>query len=155
MTIILPAVIEMPQGSCYKYEADKYDGRLLLHRVINQKIPHNYGYIENTLGEDGDPLDVFVLSSHPIPPLTKLKCRILKAVKCIDKGEVDDKLIGVIDDDPDFCNPAFCERCLNVEIERILLYLRTYKEGFIVNEVVDINEAHTIINKCGQAWIDK
>jgi inorganic pyrophosphatase len=149
ITIILPAVIEMPQGSKYKYEVDN-DGSLMLHRVINQKIPHNYGYIENTLSEDGDPLDVFVISGDPIPPLTKLKCRIIKAVKCIDKGQQDDKLIAIIDDDPDFC-----ERFLEPEIERILTYLRTYKKEFQVNEIVDASAAYSIINKCQDAWREK
>ena len=150
IAMILPAVIEMPQGSNYKYEADKYDGRLLLHRVINQKIPHNYGYIENTLGEDGDPLDVFIISSSPIPPLTKVKCSVVLALKCIDKGEVDDKLIAIIDGDPEFEN-----KNLDVEVERILLYLRTYKEGFIVKEKVDSKAAFDIIQKCTDAWINK
>jgi inorganic pyrophosphatase len=65
-------VIEIPMGSSNKYELDKKTGLLKLDRVLYSAVhyPANYGFIPQTLGEDGDPLDVLVLASSPVLPLT-------------------------------------------------------------------------------------
>jgi inorganic pyrophosphatase len=120
------AIVEMPKGSSYKYEVNKEDGGLKLDRPLNQSIPFNYGFIPETLCQDGDPLDVFVLSHHPIPPLTKVEVNILGVLKCTDNGIEDDKLVASL------VGEEGTEVSLVNSIPYILTYLNTYKSGFEV-----------------------
>lgn len=127
------AVVEIPKGSRYKYEINKENGRLLLDRVINQDIPFNYGYIPNTMCEDGDQLDVFILGNQSIPPLTEVKIEPLALLKCRDKGLRDDKLIARIVGDE--------QKKFFHELTLIIDYLSTYKEGF---EILDYEEGFNL-----------
>ncbi len=97
-------VIEIPMNSNVKYELE--NGRLYVDRVLygSMSYPANYGFIENTLDWDGDPLDVLVFSKQSFIPGSIVKTRIIGAMKMIDNGETDTKLIGVIDVDPRFDN---------------------------------------------------
>ena len=69
----MKVVVEIPKGSIYKYEINKDTGKLALDRVISIPYPENYGYFPNTLAQDGDPLDVFLVSDQPIAPLTEVE----------------------------------------------------------------------------------
>lgn len=117
------AIVEIPKGSFYKYEIDKNEGNLTLDRPMNQSIPHNYGFIPGTHCGDGDPLDVFVISHHPIPPLTTLEVVVVGVLECIDNGYPDDKLIAKIEGEP--IDPMLA-------LPDIIQYLHTYKAGFNV-----------------------
>lgn len=99
---IVNALIEIPQGSRAKYELDKPTGLLRLDRVIYSSFhyPANYGFIPQTLGEDKDPLDILVICSLPIQPLTLVEARVLGVMQMIDGGDADDKLIAVANNDP-------------------------------------------------------
>ena len=70
------AIIEIPSGSKNKYEMDKETGLLKLDRVLytSTHYPANYGFIPRTYAEDDDPLDVLVLCSEPIAPMTLVRC---------------------------------------------------------------------------------
>ena len=70
------AVIEIPKGSKKKYELDKETGLIILDRVLHTSThyPANYGFIPRTYGDDGDPLDVLVLCSEAMDPLTLVRC---------------------------------------------------------------------------------
>ncbi len=96
------AVIEIPQGSRTKYEVDKATGLLKLDRVIYSSFhyPVNYGFIPQTLGEDGDPLDILVLCSESIQPLCLVKATIIGNMQMIDNNQGDDKIIAVAANDP-------------------------------------------------------
>lgn len=96
------ALIEIPQGSRTKYEIDKPTGLLRLDRVIYSSFhyPVNYGFIPQTLGDDGDPLDILVLCSQPIQPLCLVEATIIGNMQMIDSGEKDDKIIAVATHDP-------------------------------------------------------
>lgn len=96
------ALIEIPEGSKTKYEIDKSSGLLKLDRVIYSSFhyPVNYGFIPQTLGEDGDPLDILVLCSESIHPLCLVEATIIGNMQMIDSGEKDDKLISVATHDP-------------------------------------------------------
>jgi inorganic pyrophosphatase len=96
------ALIEIPQGSRSKYEVDKVTGLLRLDRVIYSSFhyPVNYGFIPQTLGHDGDPLDILVLCSQPIQSLCLLEASIIGNMQMIDSGQVDDKIIAVAAKDP-------------------------------------------------------
>jgi inorganic pyrophosphatase len=96
------AVIEISQGSRAKYEVDKPTGLLKLDRVIYSSFhyPINYGFIPQTLGQDGDPLDILVFCSQPIQPLCLVEANVIGNMQMIDQGQVDDKIIAVAAKDP-------------------------------------------------------
>ena len=96
------ALIEIPKGSSCKYEIDKPTGLLKLDRVIYSSFhyPINYGFIPQTLGEDGDPLDILVLCSESIAPLCLVQATVIGNMQMIDNGEKDDKIIAVATKDP-------------------------------------------------------
>ena len=101
---IVNAVIEIPQGSRSKYEIDKESGLLRLDRVIYSSFvyPVNYGFIPQTLGDDGDPLDILVICSQPIQPLCLVYAKVIGNMQMIDQGSRDDKIIAVANTDPNF-----------------------------------------------------
>ena len=135
MSFELEAVIEIPKGSSYKYEVDKSSGRLTLDRPINQEIPFSYGFIPATLESDSDPIDIFVLSIYPIPPLTHVKVKIFGALKCKDNGFDDNKLLGVLVGEEMSWNSH------ETHTKTIENYLKTYKEGFQVLGFVGVDGA--------------
>jgi inorganic pyrophosphatase len=96
------ALIEIPQGSRTKYEIDKETGLLIMDRVIHSSFhyPVNYGFIPQTLGLDGDPLDILVLCSQTIQPLCLVEATVIGNMQMIDSGEEDDKIIAVATNDP-------------------------------------------------------
>ena len=98
------AVIEIPKGSNCKYELDKETGLLVLDRILftATHYPMNYGFIPRTLGDDKDPLDVLVLCSEPIVPLTLVRCYPIGIMKMIDAGMGDEKIIAIPYSDPTY-----------------------------------------------------
>ena len=99
---VVKALIEIPQGSRTKYEIDKPTGLLKVDRVIHSSFhyPVNYGFIPQTLGFDGDPLDILVLCSQAIQPLCLVEATVIGNMQMIDSGEKDDKIIAVATKDP-------------------------------------------------------
>ena len=98
------ALIEIPLGSNVKYELDKSSGLLKVDRIIHSAVfyPANYGFIPQTYAEDNDPLDVLVLCQEPVQPLALIKARAIGLMTMIDSGAVDDKIIAVATNDPEF-----------------------------------------------------
>ncbi|NHI16218.1 inorganic diphosphatase [Microbacterium excoecariae] len=96
------AVIEIPRGSRVKYEVDHGTGRVFLDRVLYTTFgyPSDYGFFENTLGEDGDPLDVLVIMDHSVFPGVGAKVRPVGVLKMSDEAGGDDKVIAVLAKDP-------------------------------------------------------
>jgi len=131
--MIVEAIVEIPKGSYYKYEIDKKTGELVLDRVVNYPVPFNYGYVVDTLSEDGDPLDVFILSSDPIPPKTRVKVKLHSVFLCKDNGDLDHKLIGTIEGD--------IHAVTTLDEVSIKYYLENYKRGFTVNSHEQLNKA--------------
>ncbi|MGZ3844492.1 MAG: inorganic diphosphatase, partial [Flavisolibacter sp.] len=99
---IVNAIIEIPEGSRTKYEVDKKTGLLKMDRVVYSSFhyPVNYGFIPQTLGLDGDPLDILVLCSQSIQALCLVRATVIGNMQMIDSGEEDDKIIAVATDDP-------------------------------------------------------
>src|SRR5436189_1348586 len=95
-------LIEIPEGSRAKYELDKKTGLLRLDRVIYSSFhyPINYGFIPQTLGQDGDPLDILVFCSQSIQPLCLVEANVVGNMQMVDQGQVDDKIIAVAANDP-------------------------------------------------------
>jgi inorganic pyrophosphatase len=98
------AVIEIPMGSSVKYELDKQTGMLRLDRILYSAVyyPANYGFIPQTLAEDGDPLDVLVLCQEAVAPLTLVNARAIGLMTMIDSGKKDHKVLAVAVDDPEY-----------------------------------------------------
>lgn len=96
------AVIEISKGGKNKYELDKKTGLLRLDRVLytSTHYPANYGFIPLTYAEDNDPLDVLVLCSESIQPMTLVDCYPIGVLKMIDEGFLDEKIIAVCKTDP-------------------------------------------------------
>lgn len=94
-------IIEISRGSKAKYEVDKKSGLLKLDRVIFAAFtyPINYGFIPQSLGDDGDPLDILVLSEVSIEPLCLVKAKVIGYMQMIDSGQGDEKIIAVADGD--------------------------------------------------------
>jgi inorganic pyrophosphatase len=95
-------IIEIPRGSRAKYEIDKESGLIKLDRVIYASMyyPLNYGFIPQTLGEDGDPLDIVVLTQVSVVPLCLIPSRVIGVMQMVDRGEADEKIIAVAEQDP-------------------------------------------------------
>lgn len=131
-------LIEIPKGSRNKYEVDKASGRIRLDRMIfsSMQYPADYGYVENTLGLDGDPLDVLVFISEPTFPGCIIHVRLLGVFLMSDDKGQDEKLLCVPISDPfwgryhnmDELNPHLLK-----ELEH---FFRVYKD--LENKKVDI-----------------
>jgi inorganic pyrophosphatase len=95
-------LIEIPAGSRNKYEVDHKTGRIRLDRMLftSTRYPHDYGYIEGTLGQDGDPLDAMVLLQEPTFPGCLIECRAIGMFRMTDEAGGDDKVLCVPSGDP-------------------------------------------------------
>ncbi len=138
--VVVNGLIEISQGSRAKYEIDKTTGLLKLDRVIYSSFhyPVNYGFIPQTLGEDGDPLDILVICSESIQPLCLVHATVIGNMQMIDNGEKDDKIIAVATEDPTvnhFTN-------VNELPKHFIAVLKNYFENYKVleNKIVEIDE---------------
>lgn len=101
---VMNVIIEIPKYSKNKYEIDKETGIIALDRVMHsaQDYPFDYGFVPQTLFDDGDALDVVLLTTYPLAPGILVKARPVAIMEMIDGGERDDKVIAVPVDDPRF-----------------------------------------------------
>lgn len=124
-------VIEIPTGSNQKIEWDRKRACFMLDRIEPMAFakPCNYGFIPQTLDEDGDELDVLVITDKPLTTGIYVKARILGVMKFVDDGEVDDKIIAVVDDDR---NNGDCIKTLEDlpkrTIEQLEFHFNHYKD---------------------------
>jgi len=90
-------LIEIPKNSMVKYEVDKETGILNVDRFIHTAMgyPFNYGYLPNTLSKDGDPVDVVVISTHPVQAGALLPSRVIGMLEMEDEAGIDNKIIAV------------------------------------------------------------
>lgn len=101
---LVTGVVEISRGQKAKYEIDKDSGLLKLDRILYSSMvyPMNYGFFPMTLGEDGDPLDMLLISQVDIEPLCLVRVRILGMLEMIDRNQGDHKIICVLNSDPYF-----------------------------------------------------
>lgn len=95
---IINVVVEIPTGSVNKIEWNRDEEVMQLDRVEASAEPANYGFIPQTLGADGDELDVIIINDRPLPTETFLKARVIGVMKFEDEGIIDDKIIAVPED---------------------------------------------------------
>lgn len=98
----LNVIVEIPKGSKNKYEIDKETGLIALDRVAHttQDFPFDYGFAPQTLWDDGDALDVILLTTHPLQSSVLVRARPVALMRMIDGGDPDDKIIAVPVSDP-------------------------------------------------------
>ena len=98
------AVIEIQKGSKQKYELDKKTGLLILDRILytSTHYPANYGFIPHTLAADGDPLDVLVICSESLLPMSLVKVYPIGVITMEDNGDADEKIIAIPFTDPNY-----------------------------------------------------
>lgn len=148
------AVIEISKGSKKKYELDKETGLIMLDRILytSTHYPANYGFIPRTYGDDKDPLDVLVLCSEPLEPLTLVKCFPIGVMKMIDNGMGDEKIIAIPYDDPTYNGYSDISELPSHIFEEIKHFFKVYKdlEGkeTKVDEFGNSKEAIKIIEAC-------
>ena len=154
------AVIEIPKGSKKKYELDKETGLIILDRVLytSTHYPANYGFIPRTYGDDGDPLDVLVLCSEELDPLTLVRCYPIGYISMLDGGKNDEKIIAIPFSDPTYNSYHDISELPSHLFSEMRHFFQVYKnlEGkeTVVNEEQGREAAMEIIDKCREAYIE-
>ena len=147
------AVIEISKGSRCKYELDKEIGMLRLDRILYTAThyPANYGFIPRTYADDGDPLDVLVLCSDQIVPMTLVQVYPIGAMRMIDGGKLDDKIIAIPFSDPTYKDVRSINELPAHIFDEIKHFFTVYKElenkQTAVKELFDRKDAIEIISK--------
>jgi len=125
-------VVEIPQGSSIKYEVDKESGAVFVDRFLFTAMyyPFNYGFIPNTLAEDGDPTDVLVISSQPVAPGSVIRSRPVGMLEMEDEEGIDTKIIAVPVSklDPSFDNVQDVADLPKSTLDKIKHFFEHYKE---------------------------
>lgn len=134
----LNVIIEIPKLSRVKYEVDKDTGLISFDRVLYSPMhfPANYGFVPQTLWDDGDPLDVLVMGHEPLVPGCLVEVRAIGVLDMIDSGDGDAKILAVPTKDPRFANTKDIkdlEPHLLAEIEH---FYRVYKD--LQKKVVEV-----------------
>lgn len=126
------AVTEIPAGGMIKYETDAKTGFIVADRFKSMPVayPANYGSLTQSLGGDGDPLDVIFYTRAPLQPGTLIKLRPIGVLKMIDGGEVDDKIVAVPTSkiDPTYDDIKEMKDLPKMEQERMEAFFRVYKQ---------------------------
>ncbi len=152
------AVVEIPKGSKNKYELDKETGLIILDRVLytSTHYPANYGFIPLTFADDLDPLDVVVLCSEPLDPLTLVRCYPVGVIKMLDNGRSDEKIIAIPFSDPTYNGYRSIfnlPRHVQDEISHFFtVYKQLEKKETAVDEVQGEAEAVEIIEQAIEAY---
>ena len=126
---IINVLIEIPAGSKNKYEFDKDLNAFALDRVLYASVqyPYDYGFIPNTLADDGDPLDGMVIMDQPTFPGCVIAARPIGMLKMIDGGDRDEKILCVPDKDPRYTNVTSLDDIASHRLDEIAEFFRTYK----------------------------
>ena len=152
------ALIEISKGSKNKYELDKETGHLILDRVLftSTHYPQNYGFIPRTYADDYDPLDVLVLCSEDILPMSFVECSPIGVLIMKDNGLNDEKIIAVANNDPFYNEYKDISEIPDHIMEEIKHFFSVYKTLENKSTAVDVvkgrEEAKEIIANCIKAY---
>jgi inorganic pyrophosphatase len=123
--------IEIPAKSSVKYEIDEQTHLIRVDRFLHTALvyPFNYGFIMDTVGEDGDPLDALVLSPTPVIPGVTIKCRAIGFMEMEDEGGIDNKIICVPDKklDPELADIEDIKDLSKHSLNKIRHFFEQYK----------------------------
>lgn len=147
------AVIEIGKGSKNKYELDKETGMLILDRVLytSTHYPANYGFIPRTYAGDDDPLDVLVLCSETIHPMSLVRCYPIGVMRMKDGDCIDDKIIAIPKNDPSWNHIKSINDLSKHIMDEIVHFYSVYKQlehkQTTILSILDTDDAKTIIAK--------
>ena len=158
MNYVENAIIEIPLKTKNKFEIDKQSGKIKLDRVLYSAMtyPAEYGYLDETLSPDGDPLDILVISSEATFPGCIVPARIIGYLKVIDNGYEDYKLISVVNVDPRYNDINNLEDLSNFTLDEIKDFFQNYKT--LQNIEVKVTDYHSkeeaieLIEECKKAY---
>ncbi len=154
-------VIEIPKGSKAKYELDKQTGLMVLDRILHTSThyPENYGFIPRTYADDGDPLDVLVLSSEIIYPMTLVQCYPIGVITMLDNGKNDEKIIAIPFSDPTYNEYSDISQLPKHMFDEMAHFFSVYKslenKETAVDEVRGADAAIEIVKSCIQNYKEK
>lgn len=154
-------VVEIPKGSKNKYELDKETGLIILDRILytSTHYPSNYGFIPRTLGDDGDPLDVLLLCSEPLEPLTLCRAYPIGVISMIDNGHNDEKIIAIPFNDPNYNIYTNIDQLPKHIFDEMRHFFSVYKtlenKETAVNEVSERSVAVKIISDAIDNYIEQ
>ncbi len=152
------AVIEIEKGSKNKYELDKETGALILDRILytSMHYPANYGFIPRTYAEDFDPLDVLVLCSESIRPMTLVRCYPIGVISMVDNGYNDEKIIAIPFQDPTYHNYRDINELPAHIFKEMTHFFQVYKEleqkETAVHEISGPEAAKRVIEKAVDSY---
>ncbi len=155
------AVIEIKKGGKNKYEMDKETGMLRLDRVLytSTHYPANYGFIPRTYADDGDPLDVLVLCSESIEPMTLVQCRPIGMFEMNDGDSRDEKIIAVPLGDPNYNYMFDISQLPEHLLDEIRHFFTVYKElenrKTVVSKPQNREVANHVIIECINNYNEK
>lgn len=155
---IIDAFIEIPTGSQNKYEYDKERGAFTLDRVLFSPMhyPTEYGFLENTLALDGDPLDILVITSFPTFPGCIIEARVVGVLIMSDDKGQDEKLLAVPTTDPRFKDVTSLEHIPEHKLKEIAHFFQVYKD--LEDKKTEIKGwenaefAHTLYTECVERY---
>ncbi len=128
----LTAIIEIPQGSTTKYEVDEESGVIFVDRFAFTafQFPFNYGFVPSTSAKDGDPLDIIVLSMHPVHPGCAIRVTPIGLLQMEDEEGIDHKVIAVPMPkvDPLYGNYQSIDQVPTILKDRIKHFYEHYKD---------------------------
>ena len=125
------AIIEIPFSSSIKYEVDKDSGAIFVDRVMYSSVvyPANYGFVPHTLADDGDPVDILVLTNYALHVGSVIKCKLIGVLIMEDEGGMDEKLLAIplSKIDPTFRDVNSLNDLPSFLLDRIKNFFETYK----------------------------
>jgi inorganic pyrophosphatase len=154
---LVNVLIEIPAGCKNKYEFDKEMNAFALDRVIysSVKYPYDYGFIPNTLADDGDPLDGMVLIDEPTFPGCVIAARPIGMLEMIDGGDRDEKILCVPDQDPRYTQVKSLSDVAPHRLDEIAEFFKTYKNlQRKVTEILgwkDVDTVAALVTECIKA----
>jgi inorganic pyrophosphatase len=155
---LINVLIEIAGGSKNKYEFDKDMNAFALDRVLfaSVRYPYDYGFVPNTLADDGDPLDGMVIMDEPTFPGCVIAARPIGMLEMIDGGDRDEKILCVPAEDPRYDKVASLKDIAPHRLEEIAEFFRTYKNlEKKVTEILgwkDVDAVKPLVEECIKAY---
>jgi inorganic pyrophosphatase len=155
---LINVLVEIPAGSKNKYEFDKDMQAFILDRVLFASVqyPYDYGFIPNTLADDGDPLDGMVMTDQPTFPGCVIAARPIGMLEMIDGGDRDEKILCVPAEDPRYAGVKTLADVAPHRLDEVAEFFRTYKNlEKKVTEILgwkDADQVAALVKQCIDAY---
>lgn len=155
---LINVLIEIPAGSKNKYEFDKDMNAFALDRVLFASVqyPYDYGFVPNTLADDGDPLDGMVIMDQPTFPGCVITARPIGMLEMIDGGDRDEKILCVPEEDPRYKDVTSLKDIAAHRLDEISEFFKTYKNlEKKVTQILgwqDMSKVTPLIEECIKAY---